>query len=208
MKTNHKINIAVLVSGGGTNLRALISAQKKGLLHSGRIALVISGRADAYALKRAEKAGIPTAVAAKNACGGQAGMEARICALLEEYAVDLIVLAGFMNILSRDFTSRFDHRIINVHPSLIPAFCGAGFYGLRVHEAALAKGVKVTGATVHYVNEIPDGGEIILQKAVRVYDGDTPELLQKRVMRLAEWKILPAAAELVSEKILKEKEKS
>ena len=208
MKINHKINIAVLVSGGGTNLRALINAQKKGLLHSGRIALVISGRADAYALKRAEKAGIPTAVAAKNACGGQAGMEARICALLEEYAVDLIVLAGFMSILSRDFTSRFDHRIINVHPSLIPSFCGAGFYGLRVHEAALAKGVKVTGATVHYVNEIPDGGEIILQKAVRVYDGDTPELLQKRVMRLAEWKILPAAAELVSEKILKEKEKS
>ena len=208
MKTNHKINIAVLVSGGGTNLRALINAQKKGLLHSGRIALVISGRADAYALKRAEKAGIPTAVAAKNACGGQAGMEARICALLEEYAVDLIVLAGFMSILSRDFTSRFDHRIINVHPSLIPSFCGAGFYGLRVHEAALAKGVKVTGATVHYVNEIPDGGEIILQKAVRVYDGDTPELLQKRVMRLAEWNILPAAAELVSEKILKEKEKS
>lgn len=208
MKTNHKINIAVLVSGGGTNLQALINAQKKGLLHSGRIALVISGRADAYALKRAEKAGIPTAVAAKNACGGQAGMEARICALLEEYAVDLIVLAGFMSILSRDFTSRFDHRMINVHPSLIPSFCGAGFYGLRVHEAALAKGVKVTGATVHYVNEIPDGGEIILQKAVRVYDGDTPELLQKRVMRLAEWKILPAAAELVSEKILKEKEKS
>lgn len=208
MKTNHKINIAVLVSGGGTNLRALINAQKNGLLHSGRIALVISGRADAYALKRAEKAGIPTAVAAKNACGGQAGMEARICALLEEYAIDLIVLAGFMSILSRDFTSRFDHRMINVHPSLIPSFCGAGFYGLRVHEAALAKGVKVTGATVHYVNEIPDGGEIILQKAVRVYDGDTPELLQKRVMRLAEWKILPAAAELVSEKILKEKEKS
>ena len=208
MKTNLKINIAVLVSGGGTNLRALIDAQKKGLLRSGKIALVISDRADAYALKRAEKAGIPTAVAAKKACGGQAGMEARICALLEEYAVDLIVLAGFMSILSRDFTSRFDHRIINVHPSLIPAFCGAGFYGLRVHEAALAKGVKVTGATVHYVNEIPDGGEILLQKAVRVYDGDTPELLQKRVMRLAEWNILPAAAELVSEKILKEKEKS
>lgn len=208
METNLKINIAVLVSGGGTNLQALINAQKKGLLHSGRLALVISDRADAYALKRAEKAGIPTAVAAKNACGGQAGMEARICALLEEYAVDLIVLAGFMSILSRDFTSRFDHRIINVHPSLIPAFCGAGFYGLRVHEAALAKGVKVTGATVHYVNEIPDGGEILLQKAVRVYDGDTPELLQKRVMRLAEWSILPAAAELVSEKILKEKEKS
>ena len=208
MKTNLKINIAVLVSGGGTNLRALINAQKKGLLRSGRIALVISDRADAYALKRAEKAGIPTAVAAKKACGGQAGMEARICALLKEYAVDLIVRAGFMNILSRDFTSRFDHRIINVHPSLIPAFCGAGFYGLRVHEAALAKGVKVTGATVHYVNEIPDGGEILLQKAVRVYDGDTPELLQKRVMRLAEWNILPAAAELVSEKILTEKEKS
>ena len=133
-------------------------------------------------------------------------MEARICALLSDYSVDLIILAGFMSILSGDFTSRFDHRILNVHPSLIPSFCGEGFYGLRVHRAALEKGVKVTGATVHYVNEIPDGGEIILQKAVRVCDGDTPEMLQKRVMRLAEWKILPAAAELVSEKILKEKE--
>ena len=207
MKTEqNQINIAVLVSGGGTNLQALINAERKGLLHSGKIALVISNRADAYALKRAEKAGIPTALAVKGACGGQAGMEARICALLSDYSVDLIILAGFMSILSGDFTSRFDHRILNVHPSLIPAFCGEGFYGLRVHRAALEKGVKVTGATVHYVNEIPDGGEIILQKAVRVCDGDTPEMLQKRVMRLAEWKILPAAAELVSEKILKEKE--
>lgn len=207
MKTEqNQINIAVLVSGGGTNLQALINAERKGLLHSGKIALVISSRADAYALKRAEKAGIQTALAVKSECGGQAGMEARICALLSDYSVDLIILAGFMSILSGDFTSRFDHRILNVHPSLIPAFCGEGFYGLRVHRAALEKGVKVTGATVHYVNEIPDGGEIILQKAVRVCDGDTPEMLQKRVMRLAEWKILPAAAELVSEKILKEKE--
>ena len=199
MKTEqNQINIAVLVSGGGTNLQALINAERKGLLHSGKIALVISNRADAYALKRAEKAGIPTALAVKSECGGQAGMEARICALLSDYSVDLIILAGFMSILSGDFTSRFDHRILNVHPSLIPAFCGEGFYGLRVHRAALEKGVKVTGATVHY--------EIILQKAVRVCDGDTPEMLQKRVMRLAEWKILPAAAELVSEKILKEKE--
>ena len=193
MKTNHKINIAVLVSGGGTNLRALINAQKKGLLHSGRIALVISGRADAYALKRAEKAGIPTAVAAKNACGGQAGMEARICALLEEYAVDLIVLAGFMSILSRDFTSRFDHRMINVHPSLIPSFCGVGCYGLHVHEKALARGVKVSGATVHFVDCGIDTGEIIAQKPVMVEPGDTPEILQKRIMEQAEWMILPQA---------------
>ncbi len=149
MKTEqNQINIAVLVSGGGTNLQALINAERKGLLHSGKIALVISNRADAYALKRAEKAGIPTALAVKGACGGQAGMEARICALLSDYSVDLIILAGFMSILSGDFTSRFDHRILNVHPSLIPSFCGTGFYGLKVHEAALSRGVKVTGATV------------------------------------------------------------
>lgn len=205
MKRNN-INIAVLVSGGGTNLQALIDAQESGVLHSGKIVLVISGKPDAYALKRAEKAGIPTAVASAKALG-QEGAEARILQLLDTYAVDLIVLAGFMSILSRDFTSRYDHRIINIHPSLIPSFCGTGFYGLRVHEAALKRGVRITGATVHFVNEIPDGGDIILQKAVRVLDSDTPESLQKRVMRQAEWKILPAAAEAVSEKILKEENK-
>ncbi|MDY5940521.1 MAG: phosphoribosylglycinamide formyltransferase [Eubacteriales bacterium] len=205
MKRNN-INIAVLVSGGGTNLQALIDAQESGVLHSGKIVLVISGKPDAYALKRAEKAGIPTAVASAKALG-QEGAEARILQLLDTYAVDLIVLAGFMSILSRDFTSRYDHRIINIHPSLIPSFCGTGFYGLRVHEAVLKRGVRITGATVHFVNEIPDGGDIILQKAVRVLNSDTPESLQKRVMRQAEWKILPAAAEAVSAKILKEENK-
>lgn len=199
----NNVNIAVLVSGGGTNLQALIHAQKSGLLHSGRIMLVISNKADAYALKRAENAGIKTAVISK-AEFGQAGMEAKISELLTENKIDFIVLAGFMCILSADFTEKYDHRIINVHPSLIPAFCGEGFYGLRVHEAALKKGVKVTGATVHYVNEIPDGGEIILQKAVTVPDGITPEKLQKRVMKLAEWKILPLACELVSQKMINE----
>lgn len=198
------IRIAVMVSGGGTNLQALIDAQKTGTLHSGTIALVLSDKKDAYALTRAEDAGIPTAVVAKADYGSQADAEARICALLEEYRIGLIVLAGFLRILSADFTSRFDHRIINIHPSLIPAFCGAGFYGLHVHEAALRRGVRITGATVHYVNEIPDGGEIILQKAVRVAPNDTPQTLQKRVMRLAEWKILPAAAEIVCQKILDE----
>lgn len=197
-----QINIAVLVSGGGTNLQALIDAEKRGALHSGRLALVVSNKPDAYALTRAENAGIPIAVASK-AKLGQAGMESELERLFTEYSIGLIVLAGFLCILSPEFTGRYDHRIINIHPSLIPAFCGAGFYGLRVHEAALEKGVKVTGATVHYVNEIPDGGEIILQKAVSVRKNDTPESLQKRVMRLAEWKLLPAAAELVSEKLLK-----
>ena len=209
MKTEqNQINIAVLVSGGGTNLQALINAERKGLLHSGKIALVISNRADAYALKRAEKAGIPTALAVKSECGGQAGMEARICALLSDYSVDLIILAGFMSILSGDFTSRFDHRILNVHPSLIPAFCGKGYYGLRVHEAALARGVKVTGATVHYVNEIPDGGRILLQKAVEVLPDDTPQTLQRRVMEQAEWILLPQAAEMVAARLQAEKEGS
>lgn len=198
------IRIAVMVSGGGTNLQALIDAQKTGTLHSGTIALVLSDKKDAYALTRAKDAGIPTAVVAKADYGSQADAEARICALLEEYRIGLIVLAGFLRILSADFTSRFDHRIINIHPSLIPSFCGAGFYGLHVHEAALRRGVRITGATVHYVNEIPDGGEIILQKAVRVAPNDTPQTLQKRVMRLAEWKILPAAAEIVCQKILDE----
>lgn len=197
-----QINIAVLVSGGGTNLQALIDAEQRGTLHSGRLALVVSNKPEVFALTRAEKAGIPTAVVSK-AQLGQAGMEARMEQLFTEHGIGLIVLAGFLCILSPEFTRRYDHRIINIHPSLIPAFCGAGFYGLRVHEAALAKGVKVTGATVHYVNEIPDGGEIILQKAVAVRENDTPETLQKRVMRLAEWKLLPAAVELVSEKLLK-----
>lgn len=198
-----KINIAVLVSGGGTNLQALINAEKAGILHSGKLALVVSNRSDAYALTRAKYAGIPS-VAVPKAELGQAEMERRMEELFAEYNIELIVLAGFLCILSPAFVSKYDHRIINVHPSLIPSFCGAGYYGLRVHEAALAKGVKVTGATVHFVNEIPDGGEIILQKAVNIRETDTPETLQKRVMRLAEWKILPAAAELVSANMLSE----
>lgn len=200
--TRAPVNIAVLVSGGGTNLQALIDAQRSGIIQSGRIRLVISNKPDAYALTRAANAHIKTAVVSKKDLG-QAGMEERIITLLEENRIGLIVLAGFMCLLSADFTARYDHRIINVHPSLIPAFCGAGFYGLHVHEAALAKGVKVTGATVHYVNEIPDGGEIILQKAVTVPENSTPESLQKRVMKLAEWKILPLACEAVAQKIRK-----
>ena len=196
-----KTRIAVLVSGGGTNLQALIDAEKSGIIEDGEIVLVISNKADAYALERAKAAGIPTATFEKKACGGQQGMEREIRRALSDAGVDLIVLAGFLSILSEDFTRRYDKRILNVHPSLIPAFCGAGFYGLRVHEAALSRGVKVTGATVHFVNEIPDGGEIILQKAVKIRPGDTPETLQKRVMRLAEWKILPAAVELVSKQM-------
>ena len=200
--SENRINIAVLVSGGGTNLQALIDAEKAGRLKSGRLALVISSKADAYALVRAQEAGIPTEVVSKKQYGSE-GMEKHIRRLLEMYGIKLIVLAGFMSILSREFTTAYDHRIINVHPSLIPSFCGEGFYGLHVHEAALAKGVRITGATVHFVNEIPDGGDIIEQKAVRVFDGDTPERLQKRVMRQAEWKILPAATETVARKILK-----
>jgi len=196
-----KTRIAVLVSGGGTNLQALIDAEKSGIIKNGKIVLVISNKAGAYALTRAANAGIPTATFVKKECGGQEGMEREIRRELSEYKVDLIVLAGFLSILSADFTRAYDRRIVNVHPSLIPSFCGEGFYGLKVHEAALAKGVKVTGATVHFVNEIPDGGEIILQKAVKILPKDTPESLQKRVMRLAEWKILPAAVELVSEQI-------
>lgn len=197
-----EINIAVLVSGGGTNLQALINAEGE-IIKSGRIRLVISSRADAYALRRAERAGIKSAVVSKKELGQQ-GMEDAISALLREHDIDLIILAGFMCILSAEFTKKYDRRIINIHPSLIPSFCGEGYYGLRVHEAALKKGVKVTGATVHYVNEIPDGGEIILQKAVTIPSGSTPESLQKRVMRLAEWKILPAAAELVAQNISRE----
>lgn len=198
----NKAKIAVLVSGGGTNLQALIDAENKGIIQSGTISLVISNKEGAYALERAAKAGIPSCVITKKACGSQGLFEEALISKLEADNIELIVLAGFMSILSKNFTDRFAKRIINVHPSLIPSFCGEGFYGLHVHEAALAKGVKVTGATVHFVNEIPDGGEIIMQKAVSVHEGDTPETLQKRVMRLAEWKILPAATEKVCAEII------
>ena len=187
-----KARIAVLVSGGGTNLQALLDAQKSGILQSGEISLVISNNPRAYALERAERAGVRHLVLTG------AGFEGRLENALREAKIDLVILAGFMRILSADFTARWPNRILNVHPALIPAFCGKGFYGLRVHEAALERGVKVTGATVHFVNEIPDGGEIILQKAVRVLPDDTPEKLQKRVMEEAEWILLPQAAELVS----------
>ncbi|MBO5136682.1 MAG: phosphoribosylglycinamide formyltransferase [Clostridia bacterium] len=200
-----KANIAVLVSGGGTNLQALINAQKKGIIESGEIKVVISNKEGAFALERARKAGIDAVVVPKKECKSQAEFEEKLVSVLSDYKIDLIILAGFMCILSENFTKRFPKRIINVHPSLIPSFCGEGFYGLRVHEAALEKGVKVTGATVHFVNEIPDGGEIIFQKAVAIYEDDTPETLQKRVMRLAEWKILPMAAEKVSLDIVKER---
>ncbi len=196
-----KARIAVLVSGGGTNLQALIKAQTRGVLHSGEIVLVVSNQAQAYALERAKKAGIPTLTLLRKELGGQAAFEKALAEALEKNQIDLVILAGFLSILSGDFTSRYPKRIINIHPSLIPAFCGAGYYGLRVHEEALKYGVKVTGATVHYVNEVPDGGEIIAQKAVTVREDDTPETLQKRVMRLAEWKLLPAAAEMVSQKL-------
>lgn len=188
-----KKRVAVLVSGGGTNLQAILDAQAEGKITSGEVCLVISNRSKAYALERAANAGIPAEVITKKMYPEQAAFEAAIAEALERYRIDLIVLAGFLAILSPGFTGRYDHRIINVHPSLIPSFCGAGYYGLKVHEEALKKGVKVTGATVHFVNEIPDGGEIISQKAVRVLPGDTPEKLQKRVMRQAEWKLLPAA---------------
>ncbi len=194
---NKTTNIAVLVSGGGTNLQALIDAEKKGIITSGKITLVISNKDGAYALERAKNAGIKNYTVLKKTEGSQSAFENKIKALLTEHDIGLIVLAGFMSILSEDFTKAYDKRIVNVHPSLIPSFCGQGFYGLKVHEHALEKGVKVTGATVHFVNEIPDGGEIIMQKAVKVYDGDTPEKLQKRVMRQAEWRILPLSVEKV-----------
>ena len=202
-----KARIAVLVSGGGTNLQALIDAQQSGIITSGEIQLVISNCAGAYALERAAKAGIPAEVVLKKQCGSQAAFEQKIKELLHSHQIDLIVLAGFMSILSADFTNDYPKRILNVHPSLIPSFCGEGFYGLRVHEAALGYGVKVTGATVHFVNEIPDGGEIIFQKAVEIQPGDTPEVLQRRVMEQAEWKILPAAAEKVSKDIVSARQK-
>ena len=193
-----KTQIAVLVSGGGTNLQALMDAQSRGELVSGEIKLVVSNNPGAYALERAKKAGIESCVISKKQLGSQQAFEEALAAKLEEKGIRLIVLAGFMSILSAGFTSKYPKRIINVHPSLIPSFCGEGFYGLRVHEAALRKGVKVTGATIHYVNEIPDGGEIIDQKAVEVLPGDTPETLQRRVMEQAEWILLPRAVEHVA----------
>ena len=196
-----RAKIAVLVSGGGTNLQALIDAQKNGIITSGEIALVISNNADAYALTRAENAGIKTAVISKKELGKE-NFEAKLIETLDGASIDIIVLAGFMVILSESFTSHYPKRIINVHPSLIPSFCGEGFYGLHVHEAALSYGVKVTGATVHFVNEIPDGGEIIMQKAVEIEEGDTPEILQKRVMQQAEWIILPEAVQKVAKEII------
>ena len=202
MLKDKKVRIAVMVSGGGTNLQALIDSEKAGTISSGEIKLVLSNKADAYALTRAQNAGIKAVAVTRAEFGDD--FEKQIINTLEENQIDLIVLAGFMCILSENFTNRFEKRIINIHPSLIPSFCGEGFYGLRVHRAALDKGVKVTGATVHFVNEIPDGGEIIMQKAVEVMDGDTPETLSARVLENAEWKILPAATQLVCEKILKE----
>jgi phosphoribosylglycinamide formyltransferase-1 len=200
-----KIKVAVLVSGGGTNLGALIEAEKSGVIKSGEISLVISNKVGAYALERAQNAGIEALTVTKAECGSQEAFEERLINELTSRGIELIVLAGFMAILSEKFTRAFENRIINVHPSLIPSFCGKGFYGLKVHEAALEYGVKVTGATVHYVNEIPDGGKIILQKSVNIKDGYTPEILQRRVMEKAEWIILPRACELVSKKLLKEK---
>ena len=192
-----KAKIAVLVSGGGTNLQALIDAVDSGIITSGEITLVISNNSGAYALERAKNAGIKSAVVLKKELGSQQAFEQKIKDLLTENGIDFIVLAGFMSILSEDFTKDYPERILNVHPSLIPAFCGKGYYGLRVHQEALAYGVKVTGATVHFVNEIPDGGKILLQKAVCIEEGDTPEVLQKRVMEQAEWIILPQAVEMV-----------
>ena len=198
-----KTKIAVLVSGGGTNLQALIDAQGSTLV-SGEIALVIANNAGAYALERAKKAGIETAVVLKKELGSQEAFEARLKEILRSHGIEVIILAGFMTILTENFTSCYPKRILNVHPSLIPSFCGAGFYGLRVHQAALDYGVKVTGATVHFVNEIPDGGEIIAQKAVEVLPGDTPEILQRRVMEQAEWILLPQAAETVCAQLNKQ----
>ena len=198
-----KTKIAVLVSGGGTNLQALIDAQGSTLV-SGEIALVVSNNAGAYALERAKKAGIETAVVLKKELGSQEAFEAKLKEILTEHGIEVIILAGFMTILTESFTSCYPKRILNVHPSLIPSFCGAGFYGLRVHQAALDYGVKVTGATVHFVNEIPDGGEIIAQKAVEVLPGDTPEVLQRRVMEQAEWILLPQAAETVCAQLNKQ----
>ena len=200
-----KARVAVMVSGEGTNLQALIDAQRSGLIEKGEIVLVISSREGAFALERAHKVGIETHTVTRKACGGQEGFEAAVKELLDSHDIDLIVLAGFLTILSKDFVTYYDHKIINIHPALIPSFCGDGFYGIKPHQAALERGVKVTGATVHYVNEIADGGEIIAQKAVNVEEGDTPETLQRRVMEQAEWLILPVAVAKICRKIVKER---
>ena len=204
MSEERKVVVAVLVSGGGTNLQAILDAEKRGELPHARVGIVVSSRPDAYALKRAEEAGVPTAVAERKKCASQEEFEGEIERAIESVGAEVIVLAGFMSILSEKFTSRYPERIINVHPSLIPKFCGKGFYGLKVHDAVLAAGEKVTGATVHYVNEIPDGGRIIFQKEVAVREDDTPETLQRRVMEEAEWKLLPRAVELTAERIASE----
>lgn len=200
------MNVAVLVSGGGTNLQAILDEEDRGNITSGKVVLVISDQEGAYALKRAEEHGIRAVTVARRECSSQKEFEERIRALVTECDIDLMVLAGFLSILSEDFTSAYPDRIINIHPSLIPSFCGKGFYGLRVHEAALERGVKVSGATVHFVNEIPDGGRIIFQKAVEVREGDTPEVLQRRIMEEAEWKIFPMAVEKVCRDMQKEEE--
>ncbi len=199
-----KARIAVLVSGGGTNLQALIDAERAGAIPSGEIVLVVSSKPGVFALERASAAGIPSVVVDRRALGTQEAFEDGILSALSEAGADLVILAGFLSILGPRVIAAYPDRIINVHPSLIPSFCGAGFYGLRVHEAALAYGVRVTGATVHLVNEIPDGGRILLQRAVEIRDGDTPEILQRRVMEEAEWKLLPAAAELMAKAIINE----
>ena len=199
----NKAKICVFVSGGGTNLQALIDAQNNGIIKNGEIALVLSSNREAYALERAKKSGIAGVCVVKKEFASQIDFENKVIEILEDNNIDLIVLAGFMTILTEHFTSKYPKKIINVHPALIPSFCGKGFYGLHVHEAALSYGVKVTGATVHFVNEIPDGGEIILQKAVNVRKNDTPETLQRRVMEKAEWKILPKAVELVCKQMCK-----
>ena len=204
---SEKTRIAVLVSGGGTNLQAILDAAGRGEVPDGDVVLVISDRPGVYALERAEKAGIPTLEINKKTCGGQKPFEQKLIAALTTNRIDLIVLAGFLSILTEDFTTLYTRRIINVHPSLIPSFCGAGFYGLKVHQAALDRGVKVTGATVHFVNEIPDGGEIIAQKAVDILPEDTPETLQRRVMEQAEWIILPQSVEKISKEIASAKQK-
>ena len=197
-----KVCVAVLVSGGGTNLQAILDAERGGVIISAEVGIVISGKEGAYALERAKRAGVRTAVVQKKDCASQEEFEDRISAYIDEAGAEIIVLAGFMSILSERFTSRYEGRILNVHPSLIPKFCGKGYYGLKVHEAVLAAGEKVTGATVHFVNEIPDGGEIIFQKEVAVKEGDTPETLQRRVMEEAEWVLLPRAVELVARRLL------
>ena len=202
-----KARIAVLVSGGGTNLQALLDAERAGAIPDGEIALVVSNNPGAYALERAGQAGVEALTLSKKALGGQAAFESALQEALSKRGIDLVILAGFMTILTAGFTARWPRRILNIHPALIPSFCGQGMYGLRVHQAALDYGVKVTGATVHFVNEIPDGGEILLQKAVDVLPGDTPETLQRRVMEEAEWKLLPRAAQLVSHEIRTIKER-